>query len=50
MTVTSLDYETATSHEVLIRVEDQGSPPLGTDVTVYVTVSDVNEAAPVFAG
>ncbi|XP_046358556.2 protocadherin Fat 4-like [Haliotis rufescens] len=50
VTTTGLDYETATSHSIIIRVEDGAVPALSTSATVIVSVTDVNEAAPVFLG
>jgi len=40
----SLDYEAQSSHSVLIRVTDSGSPALTFDKAFTITVTDVNEA------
>ena len=49
ITVSSaLDYESDPFLEILVKVEDGGSPVKTTTVTVGVTVTDVNEAAPTF--
>jgi hypothetical protein len=45
-----LDYETATSHAVVIRVRDQGTTPRSTSVYLTVTVTDLNESPPVISG
>ncbi|XP_046571396.1 cadherin-23-like, partial [Haliotis rubra] len=50
VSTTGLDYETATSHSIIIRVEDGGVPARTTSATVIVSVTDVNEAAPAFLG
>ncbi|XP_071083745.1 protocadherin Fat 4-like [Haliotis cracherodii] len=50
VSTTGLDYETVTSHSIIIRVEDSAVPALSTSTTVIVSVTDVNEAAPVFLG
>ncbi|KAH9508008.1 hypothetical protein Btru_052572, partial [Bulinus truncatus] len=47
--VGSLDYETATSHNLVIQVSDQGTPTPNTcTVSVVITVNPVNEYPPVF--
>ncbi|XP_067685434.1 protocadherin Fat 4-like [Haliotis asinina] len=48
VSTTGLDYETATAHSIIVRVEDGGVPARTTSGTVIVSVTDVNEAAPVF--
>ena len=50
VSVSALDYETATTMDVVIRVTDQGSTPSTTTVDLTVTVTDVNEADPAFTG
>ena len=45
----ALDYETATSHQVVIEVSDQGTPTAKTAaVAVTIVVNPVNEGDPVF--
>ena len=48
ISVTSLDYETAASYTVSIKVTDQGTPQLSTTVDVTVSLVDVNEFTPLF--
>ncbi|KAK7101636.1 hypothetical protein V1264_019985 [Littorina saxatilis] len=48
VTVSALDYETASSLAVVISVADQGTTPRTTSVYLTVTVTDVNDYAPVF--
>ena len=43
-----LDYETVTSYYLVITVTDGGVPPLSTEISVAISVSPVNEYAPVF--
>ncbi len=51
ITVTgALDYETTTSYSLVVTVTDGGSTPLSGTATLTITVTDVNEYAPVFAG
>ena len=46
----ALDYETTTSYSLMVTVTDGGSTPLSATETLTITVTDVNEYAPVFAG
>ena len=41
---TQLDFETAASHDVIVRVTDSGSPALGFDKTFTISVGDSNDA------
>ncbi|GCB72084.1 hypothetical protein scyTo_0001818 [Scyliorhinus torazame] len=43
----SFDFEQLTSFEVHVRVQDSGSPPLSSNVTVNVIIVDQNDNAPV---
>ncbi|XP_041050518.1 protocadherin-10-like [Carcharodon carcharias] len=43
----SFDFEQLTSFEVRVGVNDAGSPPLGSNVTVNVIIMDQNDNAPV---
>ena len=45
----TLDYETTTSYSVTVSVRDGGSPANTASVEVRVTVTDINENAPVFS-
>jgi hypothetical protein len=47
--LSSLDYEEQRSHVVVVRVTDNGVPPLFADVVVRVNVIDANDNAPVLA-
>ncbi|XP_077957383.1 protocadherin gamma-A4-like [Gasterosteus aculeatus] len=44
--VRSFDYEQFRSFKVLVMARDNGSPPLSSNVTVSVFVSDVNDNSP----
>ncbi len=44
----SLDYETAQRHTLVITASDDGDPPLKTNTTVFLEVQDVNDNSPVF--
>ncbi|KAK3800494.1 hypothetical protein RRG08_043813, partial [Elysia crispata] len=46
----ALDYETDTSHVILIRVEDDGTPPKSTTVTLNLVVNDLNDNDPTLTG
>ena len=46
----ALDYETTTSYSLMVTVSDGGSSSLSDTATLTITVTDVNEYAPVFAG
>jgi len=43
-----LDRETEESYSLTITVSDRGTPPLNSSAVVMVTVTDVNDNAPVF--
>lgn len=45
-----LDYEAETSYEVIVNVDDQGSPNKITELTMLIYVDPVNENRPVFQG
>lgn len=45
-----LDFEADSNYLILVKVQDGGTPATSVTVQVYVEVSDVNEAAPVFTG
>ncbi|XP_062605791.1 protocadherin Fat 4-like, partial [Saccostrea cucullata] len=47
-TTGELDRETEDEYRILFRVQDGGTPPLSSDVTVKILVSDINDNAPVF--
>ncbi|KAA0191478.1 hypothetical protein HAZT_HAZT006600 [Hyalella azteca] len=44
----SLNYEHTRQYLLTVRATDSGEVPLSTDVAVNVTVTDVNDNAPVF--
>lgn len=44
----TLDHETKASHPLVVTATDHGSPPLTSSVDVMVTVTDVNDNAPLF--
>ncbi|CAH1264999.1 FAT4 [Branchiostoma lanceolatum] len=44
----NIDRETISQYSITCRVEDSGTPSLFSDVTVQITVSDVNDNAPIF--
>ncbi len=45
----TLDYETTASYSLMVTVTEGGSIPLSGTATITITVTDVNEHAPVFA-
>ncbi|XP_077987043.1 cadherin-23-like [Glandiceps talaboti] len=44
----SLDWESATDHSLVVEVKDNGAAALSTSVTIVVNVSPVNENDPIF--
>ncbi|KAM4036089.1 protocadherin gamma-B5-like isoform 44-T44 [Anomaloglossus baeobatrachus] len=48
VTAGPLDRETTSAYNITITAEDEGSPPMVIKKTVHITVSDVNDNAPVF--
>ncbi|NWR80613.1 PCDGK protein, partial [Centropus unirufus] len=44
--LTSLDHENQVEFNMMVRVQDGGSPPLTTNVSVNVFVTDLNDNAP----
>ncbi|XP_042319254.1 protocadherin gamma-C5-like isoform X3 [Sceloporus undulatus] len=44
-----LDRETVSQYTIRLTAKDSGSPPLTTDVTVLLNISDVNDNAPSFS-
>ena len=44
----NLDRETQSAYYLCVTATDMGSPPLNATTTIYVTVVDVNDNAPVF--
>ncbi|XP_040296659.1 protocadherin gamma-B2-like [Bufo bufo] len=48
ITVGPLDRETTPAYNITIIAEDEGSPPMLTKKTIHITISDVNDNAPVF--
>ncbi|XP_035391624.1 protocadherin beta-16-like [Electrophorus electricus] len=47
-TTNMLDRETESDHNVTITVNDGGSPPLSSSMTIHLSVADVNDNPPVF--
>ncbi|NXU80875.1 PCDGK protein, partial [Oreotrochilus melanogaster] len=45
--LTSLDHEDQVEFSMMVQVQDSGSPPLATNVSVSVFVTDLNDNAPV---
>lgn len=43
-----LDFETLSNFSVTLRAQDQGSPPLHNDTTLYVEVLDADDQNPKF--
>ncbi|KAM4036086.1 protocadherin gamma-B2-like isoform 41-T41 [Anomaloglossus baeobatrachus] len=48
VTASSMDRERRSVFNVTIQCTDKGSPPLSTNKTIPLTISDVNDNAPVF--
>ncbi|XP_066445311.1 uncharacterized protein [Eleutherodactylus coqui] len=48
VTAVSMDRERTSVYNVTIQCMDKGSPPLSTNKTIQLTISDVNDNAPVF--
>lgn len=47
----AFDYESASLCTIVVKAEDGGTPtPLSSTVTVYVTVTGINEFTPTFPG
>lgn len=46
--IAELDYETVTQYELIVEVHDGGFPEQVNSTTVVVTVTDINDNAPVF--
>ncbi|KAG8592446.1 hypothetical protein GDO81_000503 [Engystomops pustulosus] len=44
----NLDYETETTHMLLLQASDRGFSSLSSTVTVFITVLDVNDNPPIF--
>ena len=49
LTARMLDYEITQRYNFIIRATDQGEPPLSSDVTFTVMVTDTNDNPPVFS-
>ncbi|XP_004912839.1 protocadherin alpha-C2 isoform X1 [Xenopus tropicalis] len=48
VTVGKLDREKSSSYNITVTVTDSGTPPLSTQKTLYVEVSDLNDNPPTF--
>ncbi|XP_036933379.1 protocadherin gamma-C5-like isoform X16 [Acanthopagrus latus] len=49
VTAGNLDRETVAEYTVVIKATDAGSPPLSSQITFVVEISDVNDNAPIFS-
>lgn len=49
ITAGNLDRETVAEYTVVIKATDAGSPPLSSQITFVVELSDVNDNAPIFS-
>ena len=47
--IAALNYEAATSHDLVVTVTDNGTPAKSTSTTVSVTVTDINDNTPICA-
>lgn len=43
-----LDYERAHNYQLTVQATDGGEPPLSNHATVNVTITDINDNAPIF--
>ncbi|XP_072120747.1 protocadherin beta-15-like [Mobula birostris] len=48
ITNTALDRESAPQYKIMVTCKDRGSPPLFTNRTIVVNISDINDNAPRF--
>ncbi|KAG8439001.1 hypothetical protein GDO86_005260 [Hymenochirus boettgeri] len=48
VTRSSMDREITSHYEITIKATDKGSPPLSTNKTFELTISDVNDNTPIF--
>ncbi|XP_053575598.1 protocadherin gamma-B5-like [Bombina bombina] len=48
VTTETLDRETTSDYNIIIKAEDEGSPPLYSNKTIQLTISDINDNLPVF--
>ena len=49
MLIGSLDYDFGPkSYNLIVKVQDEGSPPLTSTVSLIINVEDVNDMAPMF--
>ncbi|KAM4036074.1 protocadherin gamma-B5-like isoform 29-T29 [Anomaloglossus baeobatrachus] len=48
VTASNMDRERRSLYNVTIQCMDQGAPPLSTNKTIQLTISDVNDNAPIF--
>ncbi|MEE6478641.1 hypothetical protein FKM82_011916 [Ascaphus truei] len=48
VTTTTMDREVVSSYNITIKAADKGSPPLSTNKTIRLNISDVNDNPPVF--
>ncbi|KAG8439002.1 hypothetical protein GDO86_005261, partial [Hymenochirus boettgeri] len=48
VTTSSMDREIISCYKITIKAADKGSPPLSTNKTIELTISDVNDNTPIF--
>ncbi|XP_053575599.1 protocadherin gamma-B5-like [Bombina bombina] len=48
VTTQTIDRETTSDYNIIIKAEDEGSPPLYSNKTIQLTISDINDNPPVF--
>ncbi|XP_075061010.1 protocadherin gamma-B2-like [Mixophyes fleayi] len=48
VTISSMDREKESFHNITILATDRGSPPLSSSVTIRLGISDVNDNSPIF--
>ena len=49
LTSSSLDYETISSYEVIVVIQDSGNPPLSSTASLNVFITDDNDNPPLFS-
>lgn len=47
-TLKDLDREIESEYQLWVRVQDGGSPPLSSEITVNITIQDINDQTPLF--
>ncbi|XP_029442811.1 protocadherin Fat 1 isoform X2 [Rhinatrema bivittatum] len=49
LTARALDYEQVQQYKLIVRAMDAGMPPLSSDITVSVDITDLNDNPPLFS-